>query len=36
MVQDGSGTGFAAEAFQCLRVLRDIVGKKPERDKAPE
>src|ERR1700688_3796053 len=36
MVQCGSGPSFAAKAFQCVRTLSDIVGKKLERDKAPE
>ncbi len=36
MVQRGSGASFAAEALDGLRILRDIVGKKFERDTASE
>src|SRR6266478_1595343 len=36
MVKRRSGAGFAAEAFQCLGILRDIVGKKFKRDKSAE
>ena len=36
VIQGGGGTRFAAEAFQRLRVLRDLVGEKLERDKAAE
>ena len=36
MVQCGSGSSFAANAFQCVRTLSDIVGKKLQRDKAAQ
>ncbi len=36
MVQCGSSAGLAAEAFQGLRILRDIVRKKLECDETPE
>ena len=34
MVESGGGAGFTAETFQGLRVLRDVVGKKLQGDKA--
>ena len=36
MVQGGGGTRLAAETFQRLRVLGDVVRQKLERDKAAE
>ena len=36
MVQGGGRTGLAPEALQSLRVLRDLVGKELEGDKATE
>src|SRR5437763_11693345 len=36
MVESGSCPSLAAEAFQCLRVLRNIVGQEFQRDKAAE
>ena len=36
MVQRGSGAGFAAKTFESLRVLRNVVGKEFEGDKATE
>ena len=34
MIQRRGGSGFAPEAFQGLRVLRDIVGQKFQGDEA--
>ena len=36
MVQGGSGSGLVSEAFQGLRVLRQILGKEFQRDEAPK
>jgi len=36
MVERGSGTSLAAEAFEGSRVLRQIIGQKLERDVAAE
>jgi hypothetical protein len=36
MVQGGGGTRLAAETFQGLRVLRDVVGQELERDEAAQ
>ena len=36
MIQGGSGFGFAAETFEGLAVLREIVGKEFEGDEAAE
>ena len=36
MVEGGGGAGFAAEAFECLRILRHVVGKKLESDKSTQ
>ena len=36
MVEGGGGAGFATEALQSLRVLRDIVRQELEGDKAAE
>src|SRR5580700_6931088 len=34
MIQGGGGFGFAAKTLECLAVLREIVGKELEGDKA--
>ncbi len=36
VVQRGSGAGFAAKAFESLRILRNVFGEEFERDKATE
>src|SRR3984893_2429223 len=36
MVQSGSGAGCAAKTFERLRVVRDIVGEKLQRDEAAQ
>ena len=36
MVQRGGGAGFALKAFECLRIVGDVIGKKFEGDEAAE
>src|SRR5271157_1110959 len=36
MVQSGSGTGFSAEAFECLRVARQFIRQELQGDEAPK
>src|ERR1700686_2037409 len=36
MIKGGSRTSFAAETFQCLGILRDIVGEKLKGDKSAQ
>src|SRR6267154_2641622 len=36
MIERGGSASFAAEAFQCMRVLRQIVRKELQRNKTPE
>ena len=36
MVKGGSGAGLTPETLQCLRILRDIVGKKFKGDKSTQ
>jgi hypothetical protein len=36
MIESRSGPGFAPEAFECLRVMREFIGQKFQRHMTPE
>src|ERR1700674_2615541 len=36
MIESGSGSSFAAETLECLRVLRNVLRKKLKRNETPE
>jgi hypothetical protein len=36
MIESGSGSSFAAETLECLRVLRNVPRKKLKRNETPE